>query len=319
MRRIVTRPLGSSCSWSCRRWRSASPGRSSPRGFRASCRSPSSTRTTPPLAAARPDDRRDDDDARGGATRRPEGGRGARSSRAASTPRPRPGGLERDVKRGQAEPVVAYTNAQLLVPASIVKRDLRPRRHALGGDRAPAPASCRRDGGERRRPLRAGPRGHPRPLQPRARLRLLPRPGPRPDAPPRLRPRGRGPLPGLELRDGTAGEWLETAGGSVTRALAGKLLPSTVAFLAVAAWPWASCSGSSACPCAGARAPAPRHAPLRPRLPGDGPPHRRALRQPALRLERRRVPRRPRLRLHRHHLPHVRDAGLARPGGRCCR
>ncbi len=35
-----------------------------------------------------------------------------------------PEGLERGVRRGQAEPVVAYTNAQLLVPASLVRRDL---------------------------------------------------------------------------------------------------------------------------------------------------------------------------------------------------
>jgi ABC-2 type transport system permease protein len=39
---------------------------------------------------------------------------------------------------------------------------------------------------------------------------------------------------GSELREGTAGEWLAAGGGSLARGLAGKLLPSTVAFLAVA-------------------------------------------------------------------------------------
>jgi ABC-2 type transport system permease protein len=40
---------------------------------------------------------------------------------------------------------------------------------------------------------------------------------------------------GSELREGTAGEWMDAAKGSVWRAVAGKLLPSTLAFLAVAA------------------------------------------------------------------------------------
>jgi ABC-2 type transport system permease protein len=39
---------------------------------------------------------------------------------------------------------------------------------------------------------------------------------------------------GSELREGTAGEWVDAAGDSTARALAGKLLPSTLCFLGVA-------------------------------------------------------------------------------------
>jgi ABC-2 type transport system permease protein len=39
---------------------------------------------------------------------------------------------------------------------------------------------------------------------------------------------------GVELKEGTGPEWLASAGGSVTRAVVGKLLPYTVGFLLVA-------------------------------------------------------------------------------------
>lgn len=146
-----------------------------------------------------------------------------------------PPGLERDAKRGQSEPVVAYTNAQLLVPASLVRRDLLAATSTLSA-------------GLKLRRLRAAGE-----TDASARARVEPV---RADVHALFNP----PLNyvsyifvalfptllhvfvllaavnsvGSEVREGTAGEWLDAAGGSVARALAGKLLPSTLSFLVVA-------------------------------------------------------------------------------------
>ena len=146
-----------------------------------------------------------------------------------------PAGLERDVARGQAEPVVAYANAQLLVPASLVKRDLLAATSSLSA-------------GIKLRRLRA--EGE---TEASARVRFEPV---RADIHALFNPQlnylsylfvalfptllhifvllAAVNSVGSELREGTAREWLAAARGSVPRALAGKLLPSTVAFLAVA-------------------------------------------------------------------------------------
>jgi ABC-2 type transport system permease protein len=146
-----------------------------------------------------------------------------------------PEGLEREVKRGRAQPVVAYTNAQLLVPASLVRRDLLAATSTLSA-------------GVKLRRLRAAGE-----TDASARVRLEPV---RADTHALFNPQlnyvstifvalfptllhvfvllAAVNSVGSELREGTAGEWLETARGSVPRALAGKLLPSTGAFLAVA-------------------------------------------------------------------------------------
>lgn len=146
-----------------------------------------------------------------------------------------PPGLERDAKRGQSEPVVAYTNAQLLVPASLVRRDLLAATSTLSA-------------GLKLRRLRAAGE-----TDASARARVEPV---RADLHALFNP----PLNyvsyifvalfptllhvfvllaavnsvGSEVREGTAGEWLDAAGGSVARALAGKLLPSTLSLLVVA-------------------------------------------------------------------------------------
>ena len=136
-----------------------------------------------------------------------------------------PEGLERGVKRGQAEPVVAYTNAQLLVPASLVRRDLLAATSTLSA-------------GIKLRRLRAAGE-----TEASARVRFEPV---RADIHALFNPQlnyvsyifvalfptllhvfvllAAVNSVGSELREGTAGEWLETAGGSVPRALAGKLL-----------------------------------------------------------------------------------------------
>jgi len=146
-----------------------------------------------------------------------------------------PAGLERDVKRGGAEPVVAYTNAQLLVPASLVKRDLTAATSTLSA-------------GVKLRRLRAAGATEAAAL---ARVEPV-----RADIHPLYNPQlnyvsylfvalfptllhvfvliAAVNSVGAELREGTAADWLAAGRGSLARALAGKLLPSTLAFTAVA-------------------------------------------------------------------------------------
>jgi ABC-2 type transport system permease protein len=146
-----------------------------------------------------------------------------------------PEGLERGVKRGQSEAVVAYTNAQLLVPASLVRRDLLAATSTLSA-------------GIKLRRLRAAGE-----TEASARVRFEPV---RADIHALFNPQlnyvsylfvalfptllhifvllSAVNSVGSELREATAGEWLQSARGSLPRALAGKLLPSTAAFVAVA-------------------------------------------------------------------------------------
>jgi ABC-2 type transport system permease protein len=147
-----------------------------------------------------------------------------------------PAGLERHVKRGGAEPVVAYTNAQLLVPASLVRRDLLAATSTLSA-------------GIKRRRLRAAGE-----TEASAFARVEPV---RVDVHALYNPQLNyvsyifvALFPtllhvfvllaavnsiGSELREATAGEWLASARGSLPRALAGKLLPSAAAFTTLAA------------------------------------------------------------------------------------
>lgn len=146
-----------------------------------------------------------------------------------------PEGFERGVKRGQSEAVVAYTNAQLLVPASLVRRDLLAATNTLSA-------------GIKLRRLRAAGE-----TEASARARFEPV---RADIHALFNPQlnyvsylfvalfptllhifvllAAVNSVGSELREATAGEWLQSAKGSLPRALAGKLLPSTAAFTAVA-------------------------------------------------------------------------------------
>jgi ABC-2 type transport system permease protein len=163
-----------------------------------------------------------------------------------------PEGLERDARRGEAPPVVAYTNAQLLVPASLVRRDLLAATSTLSA-------------GIKLRRLRAAGE-----TEASARVRFEPV---RADIHALFNPQlnyvsyifvalfptllhvfvllAAVNSVGSELREGTAGEWLATAGGSVPRAIAGKLLPSTLVFLGVAAGAMAVLFGVAGVPMRG--------------------------------------------------------------------
>lgn len=146
-----------------------------------------------------------------------------------------PAGLERDVKRGRRAPVVAYTNAQLLVPASLVRRDLLAAAGTLSAGidmrRLRAAGETASSAAARSEPVRADVHAlynpqlnyvsyifvalFPTLLHVFVLLAAV-------------------NSTGSELREGTAAEWLEAAHGSLARALAGKLLPALVAHLAVA-------------------------------------------------------------------------------------
>ncbi len=145
-----------------------------------------------------------------------------------------PGGLERDVRRGSPSPVVCYLNAQALIPASAIRKDAVSAvatlsagvqlvaREARGASPGAALASLR--------PIRVD--AHtlfnptlsyvtymttallPTVLQIFVLLAAV-------------------QALGSEIRDGTGEEWLEAAGGSVWRAVAGKLAVYTVYFFAL--------------------------------------------------------------------------------------
>ncbi|MGE5358123.1 MAG: ABC transporter permease, partial [Bacteroidales bacterium] len=146
-----------------------------------------------------------------------------------------PSEMERDVRRGEAPKVVAYYNAQLLLPASLIRRDLRAAVATLSGG---LELKTREARGETPRAALAR-------LEP---VRL--------DSHTLFNPQlnyvyflvtallpamlqifvtvGTVHLVGSELKTGTAGEWLTTAGGSSLRAMAAKLLPYTAWFVMLA-------------------------------------------------------------------------------------
>jgi ABC-2 type transport system permease protein len=166
-----------------------------------------------------------------------------------------PAGLERDLKRGQAAPVVAYTNAQLLVPASLVRRDLLAATGSLSAGlelrRLRATGETGESAAVRFEPVRADSHAlynpqlnyvsyifvalFPTLLHVFVLLAAV-------------------NSVGSELREGTASEWLATAGGSLTRALVGKLLPGTAVFAAVAGLAMGLLFGVVGVPMRGSRA-----------------------------------------------------------------
>lgn len=141
--------------------------------------------------------------------------------------------FERDVKRGAAPKVVLYYDALTMIPGSILKRDVRA---VVGTLSAGVEIQARRALGET--PDVAGAR-----FEPVRSLRgALFNPGL--DYRAFLLPAVLATLLsifvlvaavhalGVELRDGTAAEWL-ASGGSATRAVLGKLLPQALWFTAL--------------------------------------------------------------------------------------
>lgn len=145
-----------------------------------------------------------------------------------------PDGMERDVRRGQAPAIAGYLNAQALLPASVIRRDLRA---AVGTVSAGLEVKARQARGE-------APRAALARFEP-VRLDYHTLFNPRLDYVSYLLT---ALLPaslqifvllvavysvGSELKNGTAGEWMDAAGGRAFRAAAGKLGPYAVYFTAL--------------------------------------------------------------------------------------
>ncbi len=146
-----------------------------------------------------------------------------------------PADMERDARRGEAPKVVAYYNAQLLLPASLIRRDLRAAVATLSGGLELKVREARGD----------PPRAALAHLEP---VRLDTRPLFNPQLnyvyflvaalfPAMLQifvTVGTVHVVGTELKAGTVGEWLQAAGGNTARAIAAKLAPYTLWFVVLA-------------------------------------------------------------------------------------
>jgi ABC-2 type transport system permease protein len=145
-----------------------------------------------------------------------------------------PEGLERDVRRGEAPKVVAYYNAQYLLPASLIRKDLRA---AVGTLSAGLELRMREARGE---PARVA-LSHVEPVRVDYHTLFNPQLNYSYYLAAALLPAilqifivvGGVHAVGVELKEGTAGAWIESAGGSAWRAVAGKLLPYAVHFTAL--------------------------------------------------------------------------------------
>ncbi len=146
-----------------------------------------------------------------------------------------PRDLERNVLRGAPASVILYRNSQLLVPSSLVRRDAMAAVGTLSAGieirqreaRGETPAAAR----DRFEPIRTDRHALfnpwlnyvyflvssllPTMLQIFVIIAAV-------------------HAVGIELKEGTGPEWLAIAGGSVTRAVVGKLMPYTAGFLLVA-------------------------------------------------------------------------------------
>ena len=145
-----------------------------------------------------------------------------------------PGDMERDVRRGDAPKVVAYYNAEYLLPASLLRRDLRT---AVGTVSAGLELRVRQAKGEPPRVAMA----HLEPIRVDYHTLFNPQLN-------YLYYLAAALLPtllqifvmvagvhalGVELKEGTAGAWMEAAAGSAWRAVLGKLLPYALHFTAL--------------------------------------------------------------------------------------
>jgi ABC-2 type transport system permease protein len=145
-----------------------------------------------------------------------------------------PGGLERDVRRGEAPKVVAYYNAQYLLPASLMRKDLRAAVSTLS---AGLELRVREARGE---PARVA-LSHIEPVRVDFHTLFNPQLNYSYYLAAALLPAilqifivvGGVHAVGVELKEGTAGAWIESAGGRTWRAVAGKLLPYAVHFTAL--------------------------------------------------------------------------------------
>lgn len=146
-----------------------------------------------------------------------------------------PSDLERDVRRASGPKVVALYNAQLLLPASLMRRDLRA---AVGTLSAGLEVRLREARGE---PPRAA-LAHLEPIRVDAHTLFNPQLNYVYFLVTALLPTmlqlfitvGTVHVIGVELKESSAGEWLAASGGSAWRAVLGKVLPYTIHFVLLA-------------------------------------------------------------------------------------
>lgn len=145
-----------------------------------------------------------------------------------------PRNLERDVLRGAPTSVVLYRNSQLLVPSSLIRRDMMA---AVGTLSAGIEIRQRMARGE----SPAGALKHFEPIRSDRHALFNPWLNYLYFIVSSLLPTmlqlfvivAAVHAVGIEIKEGTGPEWLATAGGSAIRAICGKLLPYTVGFLVV--------------------------------------------------------------------------------------
>lgn len=142
-----------------------------------------------------------------------------------------PADMERDVGRGQAPKVVARYNAQILLPASLIRRDLR-------AVVSTASAGLERRARQSRGEAPSSALAHIEPIRLDAHALFNPQLNYVHFLVAALLPTmlqlfvtvGTVFVIGVELKESTAGDWLAAAGNSTWRAVAGKLLPYTLHF-----------------------------------------------------------------------------------------
>jgi ABC-2 type transport system permease protein len=142
-----------------------------------------------------------------------------------------PADAERDVRRGESPKIVAYYNAQYLLPASLVRRDLRT---TIGTLSAGLELRTREAEGE---PAREA-RNRVEPIRVDQHTLFNPQLNYSYYLVTALLPTtlqifivvGGVHAFGVELKKGTAGEWMDAAGGSAWRAVLGKMLPYAIHF-----------------------------------------------------------------------------------------
>jgi ABC-2 type transport system permease protein len=145
-----------------------------------------------------------------------------------------PADLERDMRRGEAPKIVAYYNAQYLLPSSLIRRDLRA---AIGTLSAGLEAKTRVARGESTRSAMM----HIEPIRIDSHTLFNPQLNYVYYLAAALLPAlmqifimvGTVHVLGIELKEGTAGDWMKAARDSSWRAVVGKLLPYTVYFVAL--------------------------------------------------------------------------------------